>query len=233
LALLLPLLAGSGPALGQTDATAQGRLRFAPVIASEAAKQNIPPALADAVATVESAYDPSAIGGSGEVGLMQVLPSTAEMLGFRGTLAQLAEPETNIRFGVRYLAGAWAATGGRLCEALMKYRAGYGETTMSLRSITYCRRARDYLASIGSPLAEGPGAELPPVTPAMRAMTDGVASGGGDAGPRSDFLTPAERARMRAGRRTPEDERRYWAREEAHIRALKAQMAVRLAMKRR
>lgn len=35
----------------------------------------------------------------------------------------------------------------------MKYRAGHGEERMTVRSVAYCRRAHDYLATIGSPLA--------------------------------------------------------------------------------
>ena len=84
----------------------------------------MPAELVDAVAFVESAYDPSAIGQAGEIGIMQVMPSTAAMLGFQGNRAQL-----------------------------MKYRAGYGEETMSARSVEYCRRVRDHLAALGSPLA--------------------------------------------------------------------------------
>src|ERR1700681_4723179 len=78
---------------------ADGRSRYAPLLTAEAIRRGIPPALADAVATVESAYDTGARGSSGEIGLMQVLPSTADMLGFRGDLAQLADPTTNIQLG--------------------------------------------------------------------------------------------------------------------------------------
>jgi hypothetical protein len=163
-AAALLLLAGQAHAQ-----SAAGRARYARLIAAEATHRGIPPALADAVATVESAYDPGSVGSSGEIGLMQVLPSTADQLGFRGTKGDLADPATNIRLGVIYLAGAWKVTGGRLCDTLMKYRSGWGEETMSLRSILYCQRARSYLASIGSPLARGPGSELPPITPAMLA----------------------------------------------------------------
>lgn len=155
---------------------------------------------------------------------MQVLPSTAAMLGFRGTLRELADPATNLRIGVDYLAGAWTATGGRLCDTLMKYRAGYGEQTMSLRSVIYCRRARDYLASIGSPLALGPGTELPPVTPEM------LAADAANHPPPShmpNLMTRAEILRMRAGHRTAEDSRRFWIAEEAYIRALRNRPSIR------
>jgi soluble lytic murein transglycosylase-like protein len=87
--------------------------------------------LADAVTQIESGYDPTARGGAGEIGLMQVMPGTAAMLGFVGTDAELAVRETNIRLGVQYLADAWRLAGGNVCRALMKYRAGHGEEVMS------------------------------------------------------------------------------------------------------
>ncbi|HEY8610962.1 MAG TPA: transglycosylase SLT domain-containing protein, partial [Roseomonas sp.] len=115
----------------------------------------IPPALADAVAFVESAYNPRAVGSAGELGLMQVLPATAAMLGFRGGPEDLMEPGTNLRYGVEYLAGAWRRSGGDVCWALTKYRSGHGEQRMTPLSVDYCRRALAYLAGIGSPLVSG------------------------------------------------------------------------------
>lgn len=116
----------------------------------EAARSaGMPPELADAVATVESNYNTSAIGGVGEIGLMQVLPSTARMLGFGGTLTELAEPDNNIRYGVRYLSQAWRQAGGDICTTVMKYRAGHGESRFSHRSVAYCVRVRTHLASMG------------------------------------------------------------------------------------
>src|ERR687894_2645738 len=91
---------------------------------------------------------------------MQVRPETAAMLGHRGGITALFEPETNVRLGVMYLARAWQLADGDLCRALMKYRAGWGEERMTPLSVEYCRRARGDLASIGSPLASG---ELPTV----------------------------------------------------------------------
>jgi len=207
------------------DIVADGRSRYEQLLTAEATRRNIPPALADAVATVESAYDPGARGTSGEIGLMQVLPSTADMLGFRVNLAQLADPATNIRLGVQYLAGAWEATGGRLCDTLMKYRAGYGATTMSLRSVIYCRRALDYLVSINSPLATGPGAEIPPIVPDTPA--DDTAVGRPSHDPAPSLLTRSELVRMRTGHRTADDSRRYWQAEEAHIRELRNRLGFR------
>ena len=148
---------------------------------------------------------------------MQILPSTAAMLGFRGSNAALAEPETNIRYAVAYLARAWELADGNLCRALMKYRAGHGEDRMSPLSVTYCRRAITHLASIGSPLATGPGAVLPPATTGNVRRTPGIDRVG---------LTSGERARLRKGQRTEADIRRYEAAQAARLRALTARRPV-------
>ncbi|MGH6853459.1 MAG: lytic transglycosylase domain-containing protein [Methylocella sp.] len=123
------------------------------LIKKEAAQNGLPPDIADAVAAIESGYDPGAIGSAGEVGLMQVRPGTAAMLGFTGDLAELARPDVNIHYGVTYLGQAWRLANGDLCRALMKYRAGHGEEFMSALSVTYCGRARAHLAEAGSPFA--------------------------------------------------------------------------------
>jgi soluble lytic murein transglycosylase-like protein len=116
---------------------------------AEAGRAGLPSEIADAVMAVESGYNPAAIGGAGEIGLMQILPSTAHMLGFNGTTSDLAVPETNIHYGVTYLAQAWRLAGGDLCTAVMKYRAGHGESRFSLLSVNYCLAVRAKLAARG------------------------------------------------------------------------------------
>lgn len=164
----LVLLALAGPGTAEQLASRP----FAAPLKQEAEKAGLPAAIADAVMAVESSYDPSRIGSVGEIGLMQVRPATAAMLGFRGTPAELADPATNIHYGVIYLAGAWHKAGGDLCRALMKYRAGHGTDVMTPLSMTYCDRARAHLASFGSPLAftasPGQGALVVPVGPGRR-----------------------------------------------------------------
>jgi hypothetical protein len=132
-----------------------GRALYLQLIKREAQKAGAPPDLADAVAQVESRYSPGAVGGVGEVGLMQIRPETAAMLGYGGALTGLFDPETNVHYGVKYLTGAWRLAKGDLCRTLMKYRAGHGEERMSRLSVEYCLRAREHLAAIGSPLAAG------------------------------------------------------------------------------
>ena len=195
-AFTVPKLVSSLPA-----AISSKRSLYLEMLEQQARKHAIPVELADAVAFVESAYDAAAIGHAGEVGIMQIMPATAAMLGFVGGQAELADPETNIRLGVQYLAGAWRLAAGDVCHALMKYRAGHGEQAMSARSIEYCRRARDYLAALGSPLA--------------RLISVSVAS--------VAALKPEPRVRTTLASRTPtaaDRSRRFWAAHEARVRAL-------------
>jgi hypothetical protein len=152
----LPLPPAVETLVGFPQPHSAGRATHLELVRSEAEQRGVPPEVADAVVHVESAYDPNAVGAVGEIGLMQVRPETAAVLGYAGTAAGLHEPTTNVRYGVRYLADAWKLANGNLCRALMKYRAGHGEERMSERSVEYCRRARAHLAAIGSPLANAP-----------------------------------------------------------------------------
>ena len=120
----------------------------------------IPYELIDAVIAIESAYNPLAGGRDGEVGLMQIMPQTARLLGFSGTLQALSDPGTNIRLGATYLAQAYRLAGSDLCTTVMKYRAGHQETRFSQRSVEYCLRVRRHLASLDFPVT----GEVPPAT---------------------------------------------------------------------
>ena len=144
-AALPPAKPAAAPVLRGSDS----RAIYRTLIEREVRGTTLPADVAEAVMGVESGYNPSRIGADGEIGLMQVMPPTARMMGFSGTLAELAVPEVNIRLGVNYLAQAWNKAGGDLCTALMKYRAGHVETRFSHLSVEYCLRARSRLAAMG------------------------------------------------------------------------------------
>jgi soluble lytic murein transglycosylase-like protein len=158
-------------ARGPSHAPAESRELYRGLSAAEAKRNDMPPELADSVMAVESGYNPGAIGGAGEIGLMQLLPSTARMMGFTGSNADLAVPETNIHYGVAYLAQAWHLAGGDICTAVMKYRAGHGETRFSFLSVDYCLAVRSKLRERGYP-----------VTGIVPVATFGERGGGGGGG---------------------------------------------------
>ncbi|GJD97766.1 lytic transglycosylase domain-containing protein [Methylobacterium iners] len=180
------------------------RAAYRAILRREATLAGLPAEVAEAVTQIESSYNPAAIGSVGEIGLMQVRPSTAAMLGFRGTIAELAQPEVNIRYGVRYLAEAWRLSNGDLCRALMKYRAGHGSETMSPLSAAYCARAQ---AVLKIPGALSVSQVVPRPVPRSR-------------------LTSLTRTELPKGlkRGTPEFEKAYWSAHEARIARLRAQV---------
>lgn len=139
----------SRPAFLATGRWRPSRSEYRAIIEREAQSQGVPAEIVEAVMTVESGNNPAAIGADGEIGLMQIMPSTARMLGFVGTHEQLSYPENNIHYGVKYLAGAWRLGGQDICTATMKYRAGHGETRFSYKSVSYCVRVRSHLAARG------------------------------------------------------------------------------------
>jgi soluble lytic murein transglycosylase-like protein len=142
-------LHGAAVSVGPVSDSADARNHYRELIERAAVQNGVAPEIAEAVMAVESGFNPAAVGGAGEIGLMQILPSTARMLGFAGTLADLAVPETNIHYGVTYLAQAWRLAGGDLCTAVMKYRAGHGETRFSFLSVNYCLAVRAKLTARG------------------------------------------------------------------------------------
>lgn len=185
------------------------------MVEREARETGLPADIADAVVRVESNYDPSVIGGVGEIGLMQIRPGTAAMLGFKGSVEELAKPEINIHYGVIYLSKAWRLANGDLCRALMKYRAGHGEEIMTQRSVNYCLRARSHLAALGSPFATE-GATGPVIVPASATTPAGNAPKPVPDSPKAIY------ARYRQG--TAAASRAFWAVREARVRAITAQI---------
>ncbi|MEX0370354.1 MAG: transglycosylase SLT domain-containing protein [Tateyamaria sp.] len=94
------------------------------LIEAAAAENDVPVALVQRVVIRESTHRPSARNGP-YYGLMQILPATARSMGFRGDPAELLDAETNLKYAVRYLRGAWLVSGGDMDDAVMWYARGY------------------------------------------------------------------------------------------------------------
>ncbi len=78
--------------------------KYAAIIVKYAREYNVPVELAQAVVRIESNYNPNARGSAGEIGLMQIKPATARMMGYSGSSKGLFDPETNLKYGMKYLA---------------------------------------------------------------------------------------------------------------------------------
>lgn len=89
-----------------------------------AAEHGIPPALLHRVIQRESDYRAHARNGP-YWGLMQILPQTARTMGHRGPPEELLNPEINLRYGGRYLRGAWIVSRANMDRAVQWYARGY------------------------------------------------------------------------------------------------------------
>lgn len=96
--------------------------RWRPLIEQAAARHGVPSDVLLAMLSVESGGDPAAVGAAGEIGLLQILPSTGRLLGV--TPAQLRDPAINIDTAARYLAIELRATGGDVRAAVQGYNGG-------------------------------------------------------------------------------------------------------------
>ncbi|HRP80228.1 MAG TPA: transglycosylase SLT domain-containing protein [Aquamicrobium sp.] len=122
-----------------------GASAYDAIISRHAAQHGIPASLARAVVRIESNYRPNARGRAGEIGLMQIKPSTARMMGYSGSAKGLYDPETNIRWGMKYLARAHALGGGDTCGTILRYNAGHGAKRMNKVSAAYCARVKRHM----------------------------------------------------------------------------------------
>lgn len=118
------------PLFRRIDGNANAQ-KFAPLIIRHAAAYDVDASLVKAVVAVESAYEVEAVSPRGAIGLMQVIPATAERYGLtsdtRGSVEQkLLDPEVNIRIGTRYLKDLLARFAGDTALALAAYNAGEG-----------------------------------------------------------------------------------------------------------
>ncbi len=113
-----------------------------------ARQEGLSPALLKAIARVESAFDPQAVSPKGALGLMQLMPETARIVGVRDPF----DPQENVKGAARFLKYLLQEFGS-LEEALAAYHAGpevvkrygglppYPETRRYVRSVLKYFRA--------------------------------------------------------------------------------------------
>jgi soluble lytic murein transglycosylase-like protein len=100
------------------------------MIARHAQMNGVPETLVHRVVIRESRYNAHIVGSGGAMGLMQIKLATARAMGYTGTAAGLLDPETNLTYAVRYLAGAYRVAGGNVGRAVANYARGYRDTAV-------------------------------------------------------------------------------------------------------
>src|SRR6201991_3919057 len=122
---VLAWLAAAAALLVSPDAIAQNRATYEKMVAVHAKANQVPEALVHRVIVRESKYNPGLIGRGGTIGLMQIKLATARGVGYTGDAQGLRNPETNLTYGVKYLAGAYRAAGGDHDRAMRYYASAY------------------------------------------------------------------------------------------------------------
>lgn len=133
--------AGSGDSL-----TAMNKRRdtLAPMIQQVADANGLAPALVHAVVRVESAYRSNAVSNKGAVGLMQLMPATAERYG----VTDRHDPAQNLRGGTRYLRDLLAMFDNDLQLALAAYNAGENAVVRYGNAIPPYDETRQYVRKV-------------------------------------------------------------------------------------
>jgi soluble lytic murein transglycosylase-like protein len=138
-------VAETAPALPSAHpATAARRERYAVMIANVAQEERVERALLHAVIAVESAYDSRARSPKGAMGLMQLMPATAERYG----VGDAWNPQQNLRAGARYLRDLLAMFNNDLKLALAAYNAGEGAVMRFGRRIPPFAETRNYVPRV-------------------------------------------------------------------------------------
>jgi len=114
------------PSAAKSD-TAAATPEINNLVEQAANRLQVDPQLVDAIIKVESQYDPTALSSKGAMGLMQLIPETAQRFG----VANPFDPKDNIEGGVSYLRHLLDMFGGDLPKSLAAYNAGEGAVERS------------------------------------------------------------------------------------------------------
>jgi len=124
--------------------------KFEPLLKVASNEFAVEAALLKAVMAAESGFNPGAISPKGAIGLMQVMPATAERYGLQGdknkTIEQkLSDPETNIRLGARYLRDLHRMFPNQQDLVLASYNAGEGAVQQYKNQVPPYPETRNYV----------------------------------------------------------------------------------------
>lgn len=145
---------------------------LADYISNASQQYGVPSAILDSLVNTESSGNPNAVGAAGEIGLTQVLPSTAQGMGVAPSA--LYDPQTNVNTGASYLAGLYSKYGS-WTAALSAYNSGSPNSNAGLSYAARVMQGVDSsaLATTSNSGSSAPGAAM---APTANGTTSGTAS---------------------------------------------------------
>jgi hypothetical protein len=115
------------------------------IVRDAAQRHRIDPALVKAVISTESGWNTRAISQKGAVGLMQLIPATAQRYGVGNPF----DPAQNVEGGTTYLESLLDHYGGDLTRSLAAYNAGEHAVDLS-RGVPAYRETQRYVQKVTS-----------------------------------------------------------------------------------
>jgi soluble lytic murein transglycosylase-like protein len=113
------------------------------LVREAAERHDVDPALVRAVIETESGWNPAAYSRKGAVGLMQLIPTTAQRYGANNAF----NPQQNIDAGVRHLKWLLERYNGNLDLALAAYNAGEGAVDKA-HGVPAFKETRNYVQKV-------------------------------------------------------------------------------------
>jgi hypothetical protein len=113
------------------------------MVREAADRHHVDPALVRAVIETESNWNPGAVSRKGALGLMQLIPTTAQRFGVNDVF----NPKQNVEAGVRYLRTLLERYNGNLDLALAAYNAGEGAVDRA-HGVPAYRETRNYVQRV-------------------------------------------------------------------------------------
>jgi soluble lytic murein transglycosylase-like protein len=138
-----PGLAGL-PAVSDARINLAQRRQLAPLVGMVAKEHGLDAALLHAVITVESGYNARALSPKGAMGLMQLMPDTAQ----RYAVRNIWDPRENLRGGARYLRDLIALFKQDLPLALAAYNAGEAAVIQAGHKVPPYAETRSYVPRV-------------------------------------------------------------------------------------
>jgi len=126
---------------------------WSPLVRAAAEREGLAMDLLTAVIRQESAFRACAVSPKGAMGLMQLMPTTAQLLGVKDPF----DPKENVDAGARFLKMLLSRYGGNLALALGAYNAGPGRVDAA-GGVPPIPETQDYVSDILTRLAEQAGA---------------------------------------------------------------------------
>jgi soluble lytic murein transglycosylase-like protein len=132
------------------------------LVKQTASRLQVDPQLVHAIIKVESEYHPKAVSPKGAMGLMQLIPQTAQRFGVENPF----DPKENIEGGVSYLKHLLDLFGGDLPRSLAAYNAGEG-AVQRFGGIPSFSETQDYVRKVTDIYANAAGTK-PQASPIVR-----------------------------------------------------------------